>query len=80
MDLSAPLFVGVGVKGNSVVLIGDNKGQGSYALGLTADVDSKYLVSLKYNAVLAKRNMDDLGATSTATRAWASTGTATSCP
>ncbi|MFT3666930.1 DUF1302 domain-containing protein [Piscinibacter sp.] len=64
VDLSMPLFLGVGVKGNSVVAFGDNKGQGSYAIGATADVDSKYTVTLKYNGFLAKHGKDELGAAS----------------
>jgi Protein of unknown function (DUF1302) len=62
VDLSMPLFLGVGVKGNSVVPFGDNKGQGSYAIGASADIGSKYLVSLKYNGFLAKHDKDELGA------------------
>ena len=62
VDVSMPLFLGLGVKGNSVVAFGDNKGQGSYAIGATADVNSKYTVSLKYNGFLAKHDKDELGA------------------
>jgi hypothetical protein len=62
VDLSMPMFLGVGVKGNSVVAFGDNKGQGSFAIGATADIDSKYLITLKYNGFLAKHSKDALGA------------------
>jgi len=64
VDLSMPLFLGYGVKGNSIVGFGDNEGQGSYAIGLSADVQNKYLVSLKYNGFIAKHNKDELGAMS----------------
>ena len=62
VDLSMPLFLGVGIKGNSVVAFGDNEGQGSYSAGLSADIQSRYLVSLKYNGFIAKHNKDELGA------------------
>ena len=64
VDLSMPMFLGLGLKGNSVVALGDNKGQGSYSVGLTADIQSKYLVSLKYSGFIAKHNKDELGALS----------------
>jgi hypothetical protein len=54
----------LGVQGNSVVAFGDNEGQGSYSLGVTADVQSKYLFSLKYSGFIAKHDKDELGALS----------------
>lgn len=64
VHLSMPTYIGVGVKGNSVVALGDNEGQGNFTIGLNADIDSKYLVSLKYNGFLAKHQKDELGALS----------------
>ena len=37
-DVSMPIYIGTGLKGNSPVLFGDNKGQGSWSIGITADV------------------------------------------
>src|SRR5262249_54802736 len=64
LDLSVPLFLGVGLKGNSPVPFGDNKGQGSYSIGLSADYDAKYSFTLKYNGFLAKHSHDELGVAS----------------
>jgi len=61
VDLSLPIFWGQGLKGNSPVPFGDNKGQGSYSIGLTADVKSQYSFSLKYNGFLAKHSNDAAG-------------------
>ncbi|MER1967113.1 DUF1302 family protein [Castellaniella sp. GW247-6E4] len=60
-DLSMPMFLGLGLKGNSPVPFGDNEGQGNWSIGLTADIQSKYLVSLKYNGFLAKHSNDAAG-------------------
>ncbi|WP_223541919.1 DUF1302 domain-containing protein [Pseudomonas sp. BF-RE-26] len=54
IDLKAPLFLQTGLKGNSPVPFGGNQGAGSYSIGLTADVRSKYSVSLQYNGYLLK--------------------------
>jgi len=60
-DVSMPLYIGTGLKGNSPVLFGDNQGQGSWSLGVTADVDQKYNFALKYNGFLAKHSIDVAG-------------------
>lgn len=62
VDLEMPLFVGLGLKGNSVVPFGDNQGQGQYSVGLSADVKNQYSISLKYNGFIAKHANDALGA------------------
>lgn len=62
VDLEMPLFVGLGLKGNSVVPFGDNQGQGQYSLGLTADVKNQYNIAMKYNGFIAKHANDNLGA------------------
>jgi hypothetical protein len=64
MDLSMPLFLGVGLKGNSPVPFGDNEGQGSYSIGIAADYNAKYNIALKYNGFLAKHSRDQLGVAS----------------
>lgn len=61
VDLSMPLFMGLGLHGNSPVLFGDNEGQGSYSIGVTADIKNKHTLSLKYNGFIAKHNSDELG-------------------
>lgn len=48
VDLSMPLTYAVGLKGNSAVVSGGNKGTGQYSLGLSADVKNKYRIDLKY--------------------------------
>jgi hypothetical protein len=64
MDLSMPMFLGVGLKGNSPVPFGDNQGQGSYSIGLSADYYAKYNFTLKFNGFLAKHSQDQLGVAS----------------
>ncbi len=54
MDLSMPIVYSVGVKGNSPVLFGGYQGNGSYSLGLNADVLGKYNVGLNYNGYLVR--------------------------
>ena len=61
VDLSLPMFVGVGLKGNSPVPFGDRKGQGNYSIGLSADVKNQYTVTLKYIGYLAKHTNDQAG-------------------
>jgi hypothetical protein len=61
VDLSMPLFLNVGLNGNSPVPLGDREGQGSYSVGLTADVTNQYTVSLKYIGYLAKHTNDAAG-------------------
>jgi len=48
VDLSMPLSYSKTLSGNSPVLLGGNVGNGSYSLGLSADVRSKYRFDLKY--------------------------------
>ena len=62
LDISAPVFLGLGLKGNSPVPFGDNEGQGSYSFGVTGDLNQKYNFSLKFNGFLAKHSQDHLGA------------------
>lgn len=64
IDLSAPMVFGQGLKGNSPVIFGDNEGQGSWSLGVTADAYAKYNFSLKYNGYLGRHKNDELGALS----------------
>lgn len=62
IDVSMPIFYGRGLHGNSPVPFGDNEGQGSWSVGLTADVQAKYNFAIKYNAFIAKHSNDSDGA------------------
>lgn len=48
VDLSMPISWSGGLSGNSAVLSGGNEEAGSYSLGLTADIQSKYNLGLRY--------------------------------
>ena len=48
VDLSAPMAVFAGLKGNAPTVFGGNQGNGNYAIGLSADVYQKYRFDLKY--------------------------------
>ncbi|MES2152058.1 MAG: DUF1302 domain-containing protein [Pseudomonadota bacterium] len=48
VDMSAPVSYSVGLKGNSAVQVGGNKGAGNYAIGTSFDVRQKYRFDLKY--------------------------------
>jgi hypothetical protein len=48
VDVSMPLSYSVGLKGNSGVQAGGNKGAGSYAAGISFDVRQKYRFDIKY--------------------------------
>lgn len=54
VDLTAPVFVQTGLRGNSPVLFGGYQQFGSYSLGLTATIRNKYTASLQYNGYLLK--------------------------
>jgi hypothetical protein len=48
IDVSMPMSYTRGLKGNSSVLAGGNKGAGNYSAGLAFDVRAKYRVDVKY--------------------------------
>lgn len=50
VDLSLPISYTVGLKGESSVPLGGNKGTGNYSVGLGALVKSKYQFDLKYTS------------------------------
>lgn len=64
VDVSAPMFFNMGLYGNSSVIFGDNKGQGSYSLGVSFDVDNTYAFDVKYNGYLGRHGNDSAGAAS----------------
>lgn len=61
IDLSMPVFVDVGLHGNSPVMFGSNEGQGSWSVGLAADIYAQYSLELNYNGFIAKHSKDELG-------------------
>jgi hypothetical protein len=48
VDLAMPLAYNVGLSGNSAVANGGFKGVGSWSIGVSADIQSKYNLSLRY--------------------------------
>lgn len=64
VDLSMPIFFGIGLHGNSPVPFGDNQGQGNYSVGLSFDIRKKYTVSVAYNGFIARHSNDSAGAMS----------------
>lgn len=48
IDLSAPISVSSGLKGNSAVLLGGNQAAGNYSVGLGADFRQTWRIDLKY--------------------------------
>ncbi len=49
VDVSLPVTVSRGLSGNSAVLMGGNKGAGTYSIGVSADVRSRYRFDLRYS-------------------------------
>lgn len=47
-DLSMPMSYSIGLSGNSAVVLGGNKDNGNYSVGLGLDVYSKYRFDLKF--------------------------------
>jgi len=43
-----PVTYAVGLSGNAATVFGGNQGLGNYSLGLSADVQQKYRIDLKY--------------------------------
>lgn len=48
VDLSAPLNFSIGLMGNAPTVFGGNEDAGNYSVGLSADIQQKYRVDLKY--------------------------------
>lgn len=55
-DISVPMFLGMGVKGNSPIALGDYEGAGNYSVGVKADLESRYELTLKYNGYFAQHD------------------------
>jgi hypothetical protein len=62
VDLSAPLSYSAGVKGQSAVQVGGNKGAGNYAAGLAFDVRQKHRFDIKYVGFFGPLGLDANGA------------------
>jgi hypothetical protein len=56
VDLSMPLSWSGGLSGNSAVLNGGNAGAGNFSLGVSADIQSKYSLALRYVGFYGKYN------------------------
>ena len=52
VDLSLPMSYSIGLSGNSPVPAGGNKGSGSWSIGVGADYQAKYRVTLAYNGYI----------------------------
>ena len=48
VDLLAPIAWSQGLSGNAAVALGGNKGAGNYSVGVAADIQQKYRVTLAY--------------------------------
>ena len=48
VDVLAPMSYSRGLSGNSAVFVGGNEDAGNYAVGVAADIYSKYRIDLKY--------------------------------
>jgi hypothetical protein len=62
-DLSVPIFLSYGLRGNAATLSGGNEGADTYSVGLSLDYLNKYTFDLKYSDFLV--NFRDNGSTVT---------------
>jgi hypothetical protein len=65
VDLSAPLTYAVGVAGNAATVFGGNEGLGNYTVGVSADVQQKYRIDLKYIDFVGRYKDNGTAVTST---------------
>ncbi len=65
VDLSAPMTYAVGIDGNAAVTFGGNQGLGNYTVGLSADVQQKYRVDLKFIDYLGRYKDNGTAVTAT---------------
>jgi hypothetical protein len=54
VDLSMPVSYSVGLSGNAATTFGGNEGNGSFSIGLGADIHQKYRVDLKYSGYFGR--------------------------
>jgi len=66
MDLLAPMSYSRGISGNAAVLLGGNQDAGSYALGIAADIYSKYRIDLKYTGYFGNYSTNPVTGAATA--------------
>ncbi len=64
VDILAPISWGQGLAGNAAVLFGGNRGAGTYAVGVAADIYQKYRIDLKYTGYYGQYTTDATGAVS----------------
>jgi hypothetical protein len=65
VDLSMPMSVGIGLHGNGATLGGGNEGAYTYAVGLEANVQQKYLFGIKWTDSRARYNTGPTGLVTT---------------
>ena len=61
-DLSLPIFVGYGIKGNAATLSGGNKGAGNFSIGAQLDYQQRYTFGLTYSDFFGKYITNAAGA------------------
>jgi hypothetical protein len=61
-DLSLPILWSGGIRGTSPVLFGGYEGSGSYSIGATLDLKSRYSVALAYNGSYTRHHDDAVNA------------------
>ncbi|RJG03157.1 DUF1302 domain-containing protein [Noviherbaspirillum sedimenti] len=54
VDLKMPLVFGIGIKGNGATLGGNREKNGSYSVGLAAEIQQRHFVTLSYNDYMVK--------------------------
>ncbi|HEY1148886.1 MAG TPA: DUF1302 domain-containing protein [Pseudoduganella sp.] len=62
VDLSSPLAVSYGLKGNSPILVGGNEKAGNYSVGLSFDVRARYKIEIKWSDFFGPLGFDANGA------------------
>lgn len=65
VDLSVPFSVSNGIQGNSAVAAGGSKGAGSWSLGLSADINQRHTLALRYSDYFGDYTTGPTGAMAT---------------
>jgi hypothetical protein len=65
VDLSAPISIGYGLRGNGATLGGGNEGAYTWSVGLEANIQQKYTFAVKYSDSYARYNTGPTGMVTT---------------
>ncbi|ROZ69187.1 DUF1302 domain-containing protein [Ramlibacter sp. WS9] len=65
VDLSAPMSIGYGLRGNGATLGGGNEGAYTWSVGLEANIQQKYTFAVKYSDSHARYNTGPTGMVTT---------------